>query len=294
MIQVISNVYNRILLAQLNLYLLLGAVREGAGEAATVSKTVSAALVVLVAPTTRTALARAAMLLASTTIESPIATAFSLTSSTATMSLAASPANAGRGASFHIALFPAAVSDTEPATLILLPAPLHLAEVAATVRLALALATIVLGAPFYLAPRASAMAAAESYQELLRKLESMGGEKVGRHVVHCRLFNRKTLTGNGLQHADRRELGGANAELCADGYVNQRMFMLRMSQNDDLVYAVLANEKAHGLAPSDNGVEGLMEDCSLLECGLDGANILQQVEIYAFKSDGQFEVQPSR
>lgn len=68
------------------------------------------------------------------------------------------------------------------------------------------------------------------------------------------------------------------------------MFMLRMSQNDDLVYAVLANEKAHGLAPSDNGIEGLMEDCSLLECGLDGANILQQVEIYAFKSDGQFEV----
>ncbi|KAF1774042.1 hypothetical protein GQ600_21208 [Phytophthora cactorum] len=87
--------------------------------------------------------------------------------------------------------------------------------------------------------------------------------------VHCRLFNRKTLT---------------------DGYINQRMFMLRMSQNDDLVYAVLANEKAHGIAPSDNGIEGLMEDCSLLECGLDGANILQQVEIYAFKSDGQFEV----
>ncbi|GMF15764.1 unnamed protein product [Phytophthora fragariaefolia] len=71
------------------------------------------------------------------------------------------------------------------------------------------------------------------------------------------------------------------------------MFMLRMSQNDDLVYAVLANEKAHGLAPSDNGIEGLTEDCSLLECGLDGANILQQVEIYAFKSDGQFEVQYS-
>ncbi|KAG1692871.1 hypothetical protein V7S43_017794 [Phytophthora oleae] len=108
----------------------------------------------------------------------------------------------------------------------------------------------------------------QKYQELLRKLESMGGEKLGRHVVHCRLFNRKTLT---------------------DGYVNQRMFMLRMSQNDDLVYAVLANEKAHGLVPSDNGIEGLMEDCSLLECGLDGANILQQVEIYAFKSDGQFE-----
>lgn len=77
----------------------------------------------------------------------------------------------------------------------------------------------------------------------------------------------------------------------ADGYINQRMFMLRMSQNDDLVFAVLANEKAHGLAPSDNGLEGLTEDCSLLECGLDGANILQQVEIYAFKSDGQFEVQ---
>ncbi|ETK75564.1 hypothetical protein F441_18235 [Phytophthora nicotianae CJ01A1] len=108
----------------------------------------------------------------------------------------------------------------------------------------------------------------QKYQELLRKLETMGGEKLGRHVVHCRLFNRKTLM---------------------DGYVNQRMFMLRMSQNDDLVYAVLANEKAHGIAPSDNGIEGLMEDCSLLECGLDGANILQQVEIYAFKSDGQFE-----
>ncbi|KAG3116191.1 hypothetical protein PI124_g5384 [Phytophthora idaei] len=108
----------------------------------------------------------------------------------------------------------------------------------------------------------------QKYQELLRKLETMGGEKVGRHVVHCRLFNRKTLM---------------------DGYINQRMFMLRMSQNDDLVYAVLANEKAHGIAPSDNGIEGLMEDCSLLECGLDGANILQQVEIYAFKSDGQFE-----
>ncbi|KAI9907702.1 hypothetical protein PsorP6_004704 [Peronosclerospora sorghi] len=108
----------------------------------------------------------------------------------------------------------------------------------------------------------------QKYQELLRKLEAMGGEKTGRHVVHCRLFNRKTLT---------------------DGYINQRMFMLRMSHNDDLVYAVLANEKASGLRSSDNGVEGLMEDCSLLECGLDGANILQQVEIYAFKSDGQFE-----
>ncbi|CAH0481314.1 unnamed protein product [Peronospora belbahrii] len=108
----------------------------------------------------------------------------------------------------------------------------------------------------------------QKYQELLRKLETMGGEKIGRHVVHCRLFNRKTLL---------------------TGYGNQRMFMLRMSQNDDLVYAVIANEKAQGLASSDNGIEGMMENCSLLECGLDGANILQQVEIYAFKSDGQFE-----
>ncbi|RLN05683.1 hypothetical protein BBJ28_00012517 [Nothophytophthora sp. Chile5] len=114
----------------------------------------------------------------------------------------------------------------------------------------------------------------QKYQELLRKLESMGGEKIGRHVVHCRLFNRKTLTGACL--------------------INQRMFMLRMSQNDDLVYAVLMNEQAKGLAASDNGVEGLSEECSLLECGLDGANILQQVEIYAFKSDGQFEVTAHR
>lgn len=68
------------------------------------------------------------------------------------------------------------------------------------------------------------------------------------------------------------------------------MFMLRMSQNDDLVYAVLVNEKAKNAAVSDNGIEGNSEECSLLECGLDGANILQQVEIYAFKSDGQFEV----
>uniref|UniRef100_K3W9S9 Mediator of RNA polymerase II transcription subunit 20 n=1 Tax=Globisporangium ultimum (strain ATCC 200006 / CBS 805.95 / DAOM BR144) TaxID=431595 RepID=K3W9S9_GLOUD len=109
------------------------------------------------------------------------------------------------------------------------------------------------------------------YQELLRKLETLGGQKIGRHVVHCRLFNRKTTT---------------------DGYSNQRMFMLRMSQNDDLVYAVLVNERAkqqHAAAVSDNGIEGGSEECSLLECGLDGANILQQVEIYAFKSDGQFE-----
>lgn len=68
------------------------------------------------------------------------------------------------------------------------------------------------------------------------------------------------------------------------------MFMLRMSQNDDLVYAVLVNERAKSIAVSDNGIEGGSEECSLLECGLDGANILQQVEIYAFKSDGQFEV----
>ncbi|TMW60363.1 hypothetical protein Poli38472_000405 [Pythium oligandrum] len=107
----------------------------------------------------------------------------------------------------------------------------------------------------------------QKYQELLRKLESMGGYKLGRHVVHCRLFNRKKVT---------------------DGYSNQRMFMLRMSQNDDLVYAVLANERTKAIT-SDNGVEGLGEECALLECGLDGANILQQVEIYAFKSDGQFE-----
>ncbi|KAF1330325.1 Wrky transcription factor 19, partial [Globisporangium splendens] len=92
----------------------------------------------------------------------------------------------------------------------------------------------------------------QKYQELLRKLETLGGQKIGRH----------------------------------------RMFMLRMSQNDDLVYAVLVNEHAkqqHVAAVSDNGIEGSSEECSLLECGLDGANILQQVEIYAFKSDGQFE-----
>lgn len=68
------------------------------------------------------------------------------------------------------------------------------------------------------------------------------------------------------------------------------MFMLRMSQNDDLVYAVLVNERAKSVSVSDNGIEGSSEECALLECGLDGANILQQVEIYAFKSDGQFEV----
>jgi hypothetical protein len=35
----------------------------------------------------------------------------------------------------------------------------------------------------------------QKYQELLRKLETMGGYKLGRHAVHCRLFNRKTVTG---------------------------------------------------------------------------------------------------
>lgn len=35
----------------------------------------------------------------------------------------------------------------------------------------------------------------QKYQELLRKLEAIGGQKIGRHVVHCRLFNRKTTTG---------------------------------------------------------------------------------------------------
>lgn len=80
------------------------------------------------------------------------------------------------------------------------------------------------------------------------------------------------------------------AVVIVDGYSNQRMFMLRMSQNDDLVYAVLANERTKGISLNDNGIESPSEECSLLECGLDGANILQQVEIYAFKSDGQFEV----
>lgn len=71
------------------------------------------------------------------------------------------------------------------------------------------------------------------------------------------------------------------------------MFMLRMSHHDDLVYAVLANERAKNLAPpSDNGLDGAADECALLECGLDGATVLQQVEIYAFKSDGQFEVRP--
>ncbi|GLE01691.1 hypothetical protein PINS_up010525 [Pythium insidiosum] len=107
----------------------------------------------------------------------------------------------------------------------------------------------------------------QKYQELLRKLESMGGNKVGRHVVHCRLFNRKAVT---------------------DGYSNQRMFMLRMSQNDDLIYAVLVNERKSAVL-HENGLEGIGEECALLECGLDGANILQQVEIYTHKSDGQFE-----
>jgi hypothetical protein len=74
-----------------------------------------------------------------------------------------------------------------------------------------------------------------------------------------------------------------------DGYSNQRMFMLRMSQNDDLVYAVLTNERAKATSLHDNGIEGGDEECALLECGLEGATILQQVEIYAFKSDAQFE-----
>ncbi|TYZ66849.1 hypothetical protein PybrP1_002468 [[Pythium] brassicae (nom. inval.)] len=112
----------------------------------------------------------------------------------------------------------------------------------------------------------------QRYQELLRKLEAAGGQRLGRHVVHCRLFSRKTTT---------------------DGYSNQRMFMLRMSHHDDLVYAVLANERAKSTAPpSDNGLDGAADECALLECGLDGATVLQQVEIYVFKSDGQFEYSP--
>jgi mediator of RNA polymerase II transcription subunit 20 len=63
-----------------------------------------------------------------------------------------------------------------------------------------------------------------------------------------------------------------------------------MSENDDLVYTVLLKERSSGGSSHDNGLEGIADECTLLECGLEGANILQQMEIYAFKSDGQFEV----
>lgn len=75
-----------------------------------------------------------------------------------------------------------------------------------------------------------------------------------------------------------------------EGYTNQRMYMLRMSQNEELVYAVLVNERARNLGGSMNGAEQSTEQRMLLEYGLEGANILQQSEIYASKLDGQFEV----
>ncbi|CCI49971.1 unnamed protein product [Albugo candida] len=108
----------------------------------------------------------------------------------------------------------------------------------------------------------------QKYQELVERLKHIGGQKLGRHVVHCRFFNRKLLT---------------------EGYTNQRMYMLRMSQNEELVYAVLVNERARNLGGSMNGAEQSTEQRMLLEYGLEGANILQQSEIYASKLDGQFE-----
>lgn len=35
----------------------------------------------------------------------------------------------------------------------------------------------------------------QKYQELVERLKHIGGQKLGRHVVHCRFFNRKLLTG---------------------------------------------------------------------------------------------------
>ncbi|RHY34461.1 hypothetical protein DYB32_000936 [Aphanomyces invadans] len=116
------------------------------------------------------------------------------------------------------------------------------------------------------------------YQALMKKIEEMGARKVGRFVVHCRMLSRRVLV---------------------DGYANQRMYLLRMSQNDDLIYAVLGNERTDaslgiklekGLPSSENGLDGPLDECCLLECGLEGSNILQQVEIYLPKSDGKFEV----
>ncbi|ETW09907.1 hypothetical protein, variant [Aphanomyces invadans] len=115
------------------------------------------------------------------------------------------------------------------------------------------------------------------YQALMKKIEEMGARKVGRFVVHCRMLSRRVLV---------------------DGYANQRMYLLRMSQNDDLIYAVLGNERTDaslgiklekGLPSSENGLDGPLDECCLLECGLEGSNILQQVEIYLPKSDGKFE-----
>ncbi|CAK4084655.1 unnamed protein product [Aphanomyces euteiches] len=115
------------------------------------------------------------------------------------------------------------------------------------------------------------------YQTLMKKMEEMGARKVGRSVVHCRMLSRKVLV---------------------DGYANQRMYLLRMSQSDDLIYAVLGNERTDAslgikleksLPSSENGLDGPLDECCLLECGLDGSNILQQVEIYVPKSDGKFE-----
>ena len=68
------------------------------------------------------------------------------------------------------------------------------------------------------------------------------------------------------------------------------MYMLRMSQNEGLVYAVLVNERLRNVVGSMNGAEQVTEQRMLLEYGLEGANILQQSEIYASKLDGQFEV----
>ncbi|OQR96561.1 hypothetical protein THRCLA_07241, partial [Thraustotheca clavata] len=109
------------------------------------------------------------------------------------------------------------------------------------------------------------------YQNLLKKMEEMGAQKVGRHVVHTRMLSRKVLM---------------------DGYANQRMYMVRMHQSNDSVYAILGNEKSEiglKMESSENGLDGPLDECSLLECGLEGSNILQQVEIYVSKADGKFE-----
>ncbi|OQR99298.1 hypothetical protein ACHHYP_07126 [Achlya hypogyna] len=109
------------------------------------------------------------------------------------------------------------------------------------------------------------------YQNLLKKMDEMGARKVDRHVVHSQMLSRKVLV---------------------DGYSNQRMYLLRTSQNNDLIYAVLGNEKtelAMKVESSENGLDGLLDECCLLECGLEGSNILQQVEIYVPKSYGKFE-----
>ena len=138
------------------------------------------------------------------------------------------------------------------------------------------------------------------YAQLLDRVELLGGKRLGKHKIHCRMSSRKNLM---------------------PGYASQKMYMLRMTKNvgvpqtkaastspaSSQVYTVVQNERSvvvvdsnsnsnhrpttHAHHHAHSSAECPLAPTLVLACGVEGALILNTLDIYQLKWDAVLEGQ---